>query len=151
MTDFEPGELEAPTRRLLSRDDILLHDDRQYEYVEVPEWGTGAVVKVRGMTGTERDAWEASLIREEGSGTGRRRTRMDYSDLRAKLIVRSVVDEEGNRIFQDRDVALVGGKSAAALQRLFEVCQRLSRLTDEDVEELTKNFNGSRSDEDGSG
>jgi hypothetical protein len=34
---------------------------------------------------------------------------------------------------------LLGEKSAAALQRVFEVGQRLSGLSDDDVEELAKN------------
>jgi hypothetical protein len=36
-------------------------------------------------------------------------------------------------------VALLGEKSAAALQRVFEVGQRLSGLSDGDVEELAGN------------
>lgn len=135
-------------RKLLGRDDILWFDDRQYEYVEVPEWGEGAVVKVRGMTGSERDAFEGSLMKE--SADRKRGTRMDWTDLRSKLIVRCVVDEQGERIFTDADVKAVGNKSAAALQRIFEVCQKLSRLTDEDVDELVGNSNGNRSGEGGS-
>jgi hypothetical protein len=128
-----------------SREQILALDDSQFEEVHVPEWNT--TVRVRGLTGTERDAWEASLMRQEG----RRQPRIDYSNLRAKLIVRSVVDANGNRMFSDGDMAALGKKSASALQRIFEVCQRLSRLTDEDVEELTGNSNGDRSADNGSG
>jgi len=75
---------------------------------------------------------------------------MDYSDLRAKLIVRSIVDGDGNRVFTDMDVRALGRKSASALQRIFEVCQRLSRLTDEDVDELVGNSDGTRNGDTGS-
>jgi hypothetical protein len=51
----------------------------------------------------------------------------------------TIVDEEGNRLFSDADVKLLGQKSAAALDKLFEVAQKLSGLKDEDVEELAKN------------
>ena len=45
----------------------------------------------------------------------------------------------------------VARADASALQRIFEVCQRLSRLTDEDVEELVGESSGDRSASNGSG
>jgi len=118
--------------KILTRDDILQVQDLPKELVEVPEWD-GAVY-VRGLTGAERDALEASIVEQRG-----RSTRMNLMNLRAKLVAMSVVDEEGNRLFSDADVEKLGQKSAAALNRIFEVAQRLSGLTSEDVEELTKN------------
>ena len=46
----------------LSRDAILQREDIKTEDVEVPEWG--GTVRVRGMTGVQRDAFEASLIQQ---------------------------------------------------------------------------------------
>jgi hypothetical protein len=43
-------------------------------------------------------------------------------------------------------VEALGKKSAAALNRVFEVAQRLSGITDDDVEELAKNSVGGPSD-----
>ena len=48
----------------LTRDEILQAQDIQFEDVKVPEWN--GTVRVRGLTGVERDALEASLI--EGKG-----------------------------------------------------------------------------------
>jgi hypothetical protein len=50
------------------------------------------------------------------------------------------VDDDGNRVFGDNDIEVLGGKSAAALNRLFAVASRLSGLSGSDVEELTENF-----------
>jgi len=133
--------------------DIRLLDDRSYETVEIPEWshdGQKTLVRVRGLTGAERDGWEASLLRDGGGGRGR--PKMDYSDLRAKLIVRCWVDGDGQRVCRDSDAQWLTQKSASALQRIFEVCQKLSRLTDEDVDELTGNSPGrDQNEENGSG
>ena len=53
---------------LLTREAILARDDEQSETVEVPEWDGS--VRVRGLTGRERDLWEHSLTEDK---PGRRR------------------------------------------------------------------------------
>lgn len=116
----------------LTRDDILAATELDREEVEVPEWG--GVVMVRALTAAERDDFEASCIESKGKSQG-----LTYQNLRAKLVVRSLVDAEGTRIFKDGDAAALGKCSASAVQRVFAVAQRLSRLTAEDVEELAGN------------
>jgi hypothetical protein len=76
---------------------------------------------------------------------------MNLKNIRAKLVALTVVDEEGNRIFSDSDASALGKKSAAALDRVFEVAQRLSGLRPEDVEELSKNFGSDQSEDSISG
>ena len=117
---------------LLSRDAILEAKDLQHEDVYVEEWG--GAVRVRSLTGTERDAFEASVVEQRGKNT-----KMNLRNIRAKLVALTVVDDEGNRLFSDADAKLLGQKSASALDKIFEVAQRLSGLRDEDVEELAKN------------
>jgi hypothetical protein len=119
---------------ILSRDDILRAADLPTEEVHVPEWG-GSVL-VRGMTGAERDAFESSVVELKA---GNKATSVNMQNIRAKLVALTVVDEKGERLFSQADVELLGNKSAAALQRIFEAAQRLSGLTQADVEELAKN------------
>ena len=125
---------------LLTRDEILQVQDLPTEQVHVPEWGGD--VLVRALTGAERDMFEQSIVEQRG-----RNTRMNLRNIRAKLVALTVVDEQGNRIFKDEDVKWLGNKSAAALDRIFEVAQRLSGLRDEDVEELAKNSESDLSDD----
>jgi hypothetical protein len=117
---------------ILSKKDILAAVDIKTETVSVPEWG--GEVLVQGMTGTQRDAFEASIVHLEG-----KKAAADLANIRAKLVALSVVDEEGDLLFDESDVEALGEKSAVALQRVFEVAQRLSGLTQADVEELAKN------------
>jgi len=124
----------------LGRDEILQVDDLQYEDVEVPEWG--GVVRVRGLTGAERDAFEESIMDQRG-----KKFRVLLQNLRAKLVALSIVDEAGKRLFSEGDVGKLGTKSAAALQRVFEAAQRLSGISDEDVDELVKNSSSGQSDD----
>ena len=117
----------------LTREQILQADDLKTESVEVVEWG--GMVLMRGLTGTERDALEGSMIEIRGKSR-----QLKLENIRAKLVAMTIVDENGKRLFSDDDdVRELGRKSAAALQRVFEVAQRLSGLRAEDVEELVKN------------
>lgn len=118
---------------MLSKKDILLAKDIKTEKVSVPEWGGD--VLVRGLTGAERDEFEGSIVQIEG-----KKQTMDMGNIRARLCAMSMVDEQGVRIFDEEDVDELGKKSASALQRIFEVTQRLSGLTTEDVENLAKNL-----------
>ena len=108
------------------RDKILAADDVRTEDVEVPEWGL--TLRLRGMTGSERDQFEQSLMVERG---GRRI--MDTANIRAKAVAKCAVDEDGQRVFSDADANELGGKSAAVLERLYDVAARLSGLREEDV------------------
>lgn len=125
---------------LLSRDAILAADDLDTDDVPVPEWG--GTVRIRTLTGTERDQFESSIVHFGRNGS----REMRLQNLRARFVALVIVDADGNRVFSDKDVKQLGGKSAAALQRVWDAGRKLSGLSDEDVEELVEDF-----DEDQSG
>ncbi len=118
---------------LLSKEAILAAQDVVTEVVEVPEWGGS--VRVRGLTGAERDAFEGETIQRNG-----RDVKTNTRNLRARLVVLSVVDETGARLFAFHDIEALGEKSARALDRIFAVAMRLSGLRDEDVAEMAADF-----------
>ena len=120
---------------LLSKTAILAATDLKSEDVEVPEWG--GAVRVRSFTGRERDAFEASMVRGEG-----RDRKVDLTNMRARLVGLTVIDETGQRLFTDEEVDLLGAKSGAALDRVFAIAQKLNGLSGSDVEELSKNSSG---------
>src|SRR5690606_31965338 len=115
--------------KLLSKDEIL-SIGVQTEVVPLPEFG--GAVRVRGMTGAERDEWEAdqvdpNLARQWNKLNPRQRQmaiRHRMRNIRARLVARCVVDENGNRLFSDKDVEKLGEVSAAVLNRLYEVAAR---------------------------
>lgn len=122
---------------VLTKNAILSQSDREIELVEVPEWG--GVVFVRSLSGEERDQFEASIIERNG-----RDVRTNLRNLRARLVVLAACDESGAPIFTPGDAAALGAKSAAALDRIFSVAQRLSGLRENDVQELAENFGATR-------
>ena len=72
------------------------------------------------------------------SRSGSKKDRVD--NIRAVLVAMAVVDEDGNRLFTDKDVKALAKKSAAAMDRIFAETQKLNAVSDEDVEEMAKNF-----------
>ena len=128
---------------LLSRAEILQALDLPRERVAVPEWGGD--VYVRALNGSERDSLEAWMVEMNGKGA------QDlYGNMTARLAAMTMVDEQGNNLFEMGDVVVLGRKSANALRRVVEVAQRLSGVTQADVEELTKNSASDQSDDSGS-
>lgn len=118
--------------KYLTKDLILKANDIETKEVYIPEWN--GTVLIKGMNGTERDAYEASLL--VGKGKDKEIT---YDNLRAKLVAKTVVDENGERIFTDDDIAQLGKKSASAIDRIFGEAQKLCGIADEDLKEMVKN------------
>ena len=114
---------------LLTKEQILKQDDLKSEIVDVPEWGGD--VRVCTMSGFARDRFEAGISGKNG-GT-------NMSNIRAKLAAATIVDEEGKLLFDEADIAKLGNKSCAALDRVFAAAQRLNLISNADVDELAKN------------
>jgi hypothetical protein len=126
--------------RILTAEEILQADDLPKELVEVPEWG--GEVYVRTMTGLERDSWEGSIVKMKPrrvNGRNIQEPEIIFANARAKLLAKVLCDESGKALFSEHQVDVLGGKSASALDKCFTVAQKLNHLTNEDVEELTKN------------
>ena len=123
---------------LLTKAQILGVADLVHEDVDVPEWG--GTVRVQMLTGAERDAFEQEIVTRQG-----KRVQMNLANVRARLVALCLVDEEGQRVFGESDVKALGRKSALALNRVFEVAQRINGLTEQDIEELAGNSDSDQS------
>ncbi len=131
---------------MLSRDGILSADDLPRVRVAVPEWG--GHVHVRGMTGEEREAFEAENTRlRKGRGED---DLSWYQGYRARLLVRSLCDESGALLFGPEDAVRLSGKSDAALERCYRACKPLSLPGEEDVVQEAGKSGGASSDAPGS-
>jgi hypothetical protein len=114
---------------MLSKEKLLAAEIER-ERVEI----LGDCVWVRGMTGTERDQWEqAVLYYQKKSKTE------SYDQFRASLVVRTVCDENGVRLFTDDEIAKVGAMPCAVVDKLYSVGASLSAVSQKDEEELGKN------------
>jgi hypothetical protein len=130
-----PKNEDRPTEsaKLLTREMILARQSLVAELVNVAEWG--GTVRVRELTGAERDKYEAALVRMQKGG----KTDLVMDNARARLVSLAVIDASGARVFTEADVVKLGNLSAVALNRVFDVAARLSKITEEDLGELAGN------------
>lgn len=116
---------------LLSFDQIVGTDDISHKDVEVKEWG--GTVRLKQLTSGQRDAWEAKFV------VNKDKPERYLQNLRADLVARCLVDEDGKRLFDDKQVAKLADKSPIVVNLLFEEARKLNGLSDADVEELEGN------------
>jgi len=116
---------------LLDRTQLLKPRQLKREKVPLPEWGGD--VWVRTMTGAERDDYEQEYLDAKKKAGDR------VPNLRARLLVRTVCDEQGKPLLSQNDVDELGQQSADVLSKLFTVASRLNGLSKSDAEELEKN------------
>lgn len=105
------------------------------ERVDIEINGKKGFVYVRGMSGTERDAWEQESFEER-----RKSKNNSVKNYRSSLYVRTVCDETGQLMFAPADAAWVGELPCTVLEAVIEKGQRLSGITQADAEELAKNL-----------
>ncbi len=116
---------------LLTREAILAADDLPTKDVPIPQWGGD--VRVRSLTGCERDQFECDLI------AARRDGKISPGNVRARYVSMCVVDEQGRNLFTPADVEALGAKSAAALDSVYQEILSFNALTEADVDELVGN------------
>lgn len=120
---------------VLTKEEILQARDVKVESVDVPEWG-GSVF-VRSITAAERGQIEeaaAKFKESKGKDSFARTFTVRFASL-------AICDKEGKRLFEDKDIAQLQQKNAAAIARIAEAAQRLSGFTRQEMEELEKNLN----------
>lgn len=115
---------------LLSIEQIISVDDRKTTDVPCPEWG--GEVRLRSLTGSERDELEHSQRR-------RANAMPDNRGLRKRLIRMSAINKDGSPMFDEKTIKELERKNAAVLDRLFGEAMKLAGLSDDDVEVLEKN------------
>jgi hypothetical protein len=126
---------------LLGRNAILEADDLKTEDVPVPEWG--GEVRVRMLTGEERDAYEASMVEMKKDGSAK----SNRENVRARLLILCIVNEQGEQMFNRADIKLLGRKSAKALERVINKVNELNGITDEELDSLAEGFDNAPSED----
>lgn len=112
----------------LTKDQILAADDLGLLKLSVPEWGGDVYIRV--MTVGERDAYENEWQRKKDTGV---------DDFRTKFLVKCLVDDKGNRLFDNADIAKLSQKSARVMNRVWMAAMDHNSLSDQSIEELAKN------------
>lgn len=115
---------------MLSRDQILSAQDIKADEIDIPEWG--GTVRLRQMTGRQRDEFERALSDQAKLGEL-------GTNMRARIVAATVVDEQDNLLFTEADIATLGEKNWRALDRIASTASKLNALTDAAIEDVAKN------------
>lgn len=126
------------------RETIERAADRPVVKEPVPEWGCDVYLRVWG--GREQDEYEAMVLSRRGPDDAI----VDPRGLRAWVLVRTLCDADGRRIFTDDEAEVLNEKNARVISRLAERAMAVNGLTDGLVEELEGNSDGGRSGASGS-
>lgn len=113
----------------LTKDQILGAEDRKFETVNVPEWRGD--VRIRSLSGKER-----SLLELAARNTDQKGRRVDLLERVAAV---SICDEAGSRVFAEGEIAVLGERSAAALDRIAKAAFKLNALSEDEIKELEGN------------
>lgn len=119
-------------RKIAGRDAfIAMASQVKREDVPVPELGEGFVIPVWQFTAREKTEWELSQVTE-----GPKANRLS---VRERLVIAVCRDDAGVSLFTQDDVARLAKCSAAIIERIVNVAQRLNSVSEEDIAALAKN------------
>lgn len=127
----------------VTAESILCAKDLDTAEVEVPEWG--GTVRVRKLSGSDRELYDQEIHNiQQRVNRGARNRRGDIEldiqfhahKARVLLAWLTICDENGERIFTTEEHRKqLAGKSAEALERVYQCAARLSGLLAEDEDE----------------
>ena len=142
--------------KVLTRDDILNKKDYVVEEVFVAEWG--GTVRLRSLTGEGRDVYtkkcsdQAKIVRDSKGNVDIGQSSADTTGLKALLLSLTIVDANDVPMFIGKEgEKALNGKSATAIETLFDISQRMNKLRDDDIKEEVGNSDASPKASSGSG
>ena len=130
---------------ILTREALLQRDDLKIEKVELSR----GHVFVREMTGSEKDIWEQSMLKQKPTKDKTKAVEYETTleDFRAKLAVVTVCDEDGTLLFTPADVKTLNKMmSATNIERIVAVAQRINAVTEQDKDDILKNSEADQED-----
>lgn len=109
-------------------DAIIKADDRQSIRESVPEWGIDVLIGV--MSGTARGEFDEMLAKVHKEGM------TNIGHLRVNLLVRTLLNEDGTRIFTNDHADILAAKSSLVIDRLYDIADGLNKIRGEKIEAL---------------
>jgi len=110
-----------------------INDKRTTETVRIPEWDGDVIVGV--MSCWDRDDF---VLRYQAQEEAKRA--IPKQSIRAVLAAKCCVDERGERIFKDADIAWLSEKNTEAIERIWDVACKLNGIRDKDIDDTAKNL-----------
>lgn len=116
----------------LNREMILSAGDLRHEKVEMPEWG-GHVYVSSVSAADWMDFQDAAIKGKEDQGQS------NTAPWVGRMLVRTIVDEQGQRLFADEDAPILMRKPLTVINRLYRAADRLNDFSGRGLKEAEKN------------
>jgi hypothetical protein len=116
---------------LTTRDTFLRPAKRRFAHVDLPD---GQRVRIRSLTEREKSEFEADILTTKGVPSRNR-----IADANRRLIVLTLVDENGDLLLQPGDVASLEQLDGAVTGYLADEIGRHCGFAGSDIEGLVKN------------
>lgn len=103
--------------------------------VNVPEWEPvlkGRKLYLQKMSTDDRDAWEAEGLERNGD-----KYEVKTHNVRARLVSKCLVDEEGIKVFPNADT--LKPMASTIVLPLYEKAEKLNKISRAAVDDLAKN------------
>lgn len=111
---------------LLTKEQIFACEDIRSKVVNIPQWKGD--VKIRVMSIADQIEFEA-LNKDKKSDT----------DIIFAMLSLCCIDNEGNKLFDKKDLPEIKKKSSAVILKLFKECLDLNSLNEKDLDIKAKN------------
>lgn len=135
-------EYDSATASFLTPAQVLEQPTLIIEVLDVPEWG--GKIRLKHLSAKERDDFESSMVKMGKNG----RQQMNNENFRARLVqLAAVKDELGAPMFTRHDIKTLGSLPASGLQRVFNKINEMSAFSEDDLKDLTEDFDDDPTDD----
>ncbi len=118
---------------LTNAQEIIAAEDFRFAEVDVPEWG--GTVRIRSLSAKQRDTL-ARKIKSDGEA--------EASEM---MVVMCVVDENGQRVFEFKDIERLKAKSTIPIARIVRALGELTTAYEKSAEKFEENFDATPGDD----
>lgn len=129
---------------------LAMDNGLKFEDVEIPELGTGVKIRVRELTGFEREQFDRKIAtvssapapsrrgkkKRRGEDVGGQSIEYHVEKIRLELCFMCCINEKGGRLFETEAERLqLGNLSAQILERMFKRIMILSDMSEEEPDD----------------
>jgi hypothetical protein len=129
----DDGFLDA--RGILEQPTLVIED------LYVPEWK--GKIRLKMLSAKERDDFETSMVKVGRNG----KQQLNNQNFRARLVQLAAVKADGSPLFTRHDIKSLGELPAAGLQRVFNKINEMSAFSEDDLKELSEDFDETQGDD----
>ena len=117
-----------------SKESLLGAIHRRYIDVAIPQFEHIGTFRIRSLTERERSKYEADCLTAKGVFS-----KAKLEKQKQRLLILCLVDEEGNQLFSEADMAQMEQLDSLVTGYLFNQCAKHCGFSEEDIESLEKN------------